>query len=260
MDTDSQVLIVARALVPLTWSRFLALPAELRNRVYDYVFADLEDHAIRVTLRDGGPDRPGIYWLKPDFPPSRTTNHYRPNVFAVRFTCRQIARETSGYWFRKLSFYSSQYDWDTCEPTFGEVSSTPYLMSHWKQIEHLELDDLSLYHGSRPGIGIDIQERMRPTLQYLGWPEHHRNVMVISIIRPPPWYPYYRAWPPARFMQHFLGLLSFFRGQFPALGEVRVVSSGPNPRTHRFRLDDAGKLLGWYTKEHIYAISIQDWD
>ncbi|KAK3703375.1 hypothetical protein LTR37_014481 [Vermiconidia calcicola] len=260
MDTDIQVLVVAGALVRLKRSRFLALPAELRNRVYDYVFADLEDLAIRVTLHPGGPDSPGVYWLRSDFPLSRTTNHFRPNFFAVRFTCRRIARETSGYWYRKVSLYSSHYDWGTVAPMFGEVSITPYLMSRWKQIEHLELDDLSLYSSARPGIGIDIQERMRPTLQYLGGPEHHRNVTVISIIRPPPWYPYYRAWPPARFMQHFLGLLSFFRGQFPALGEVRVVSSGPNPRTHRFRLDDAGQLLGWYTKEYIYAISIQDWD
>ena len=255
MDTDSQVLVIAGALVRLERSRFLALPAELRNRVYDYVFAALEDHAIRVVLQADGSESPGVYWLRPDFPPSRTTKYSRPNFLAVRFTCRQIARETSGYWFRKLSLCSCLYDYKTLDPTSGEVSITPYLMSHWKHIKHLELGHWILFG---MGTGIDLQERMLPTLQYLGWLEPNRNVTAISIIHFPPWYYSQNRSPSALTMEHFLRLLSSFRGPFPFLAEVRVVSSGPYSCTHRFRLDDAGNMWEWYTKEHLSTVQLSE--
>lgn len=79
-------------------SRLLSLPAELRNSIYDYVFADVQDN-VCLDLEGGY----NMVHKVVDKKPRSVHNEDNTSRLSLLLTCRQINTEASGIAYSKMS-------------------------------------------------------------------------------------------------------------------------------------------------------------
>jgi hypothetical protein len=81
-------------------SRLLTLPAELRNSIYEYVFADVQDNVcIDLERADNKKETRKVRGKKP----KSTSNPDETSRLGLLLTCRKINTEASGIAFSKMS-------------------------------------------------------------------------------------------------------------------------------------------------------------
>ena len=95
-------------------SRLLTLPSELRNSIYEYVLADVQDN-VRIDL-EGGDNK--VHKVKAK-EPGTVSKEESPSRLGLLLTCRQINDEASGIAYSKMSM-----SLDTVFPT-PEDFNTP---------------------------------------------------------------------------------------------------------------------------------------
>ena len=221
---------------------FLSLPLELRNRIYDLVFAELQNTSVSVF---------------PDVVKTKPTSSIAPMRLALRSTCRQVAQETSGYWCEKLNIDSVIYY------SYGILNSPHDLSSHleafallmekrWPFVKHIHLSLLMLV-SCMPSLELNekdaVTTKLGKALGILGWPTHLRNVSKLTIDE---------IWGPKNTFDYtrVVECLSFFLKYSNALKDIRIVYQyGVVRYTERYRIDGS-EVKEWYTGEVVHHLSM----
>ena len=199
MSLEKQRIFNVDTRIHLSSSPLLALPSELRSRIYECLFSDL-DHLVINIIRD---DHSMLERLTTALGRPKPANLNRSPDIALSFTCRQLARETLPYWvgnvkhgiFIRNSNGHRHGDIHHCRREIKDFCrTTQYRLG---RIQHLEIgiDDLQLYIADLvPKDPVDtfvnnagdqsfdlLTQQLQDIMEALSaWPEALRNVAIVT--------------------------------------------------------------------------------